>query len=224
MSNFGFFHELEIWLLPNTPTWTIQILNIVVFQFQQWSTVAGQVIIFFLAVDGYHALGQEICIGAKGDNYGFFDLPKSGILEGMKFIWKDGGVTCKESEPTYFSRFGCNHHSVKRAFSIYVTTARHEVILPDNANQKHPNDPTKYYTVIGQDARTADEFSLNAENPTYVNKSDEIRIWYGEDLHGHHHHANDNGASKVCVDVYGKFVGEWTQLSSFSLHWYVSYT
>jgi len=100
------------------------------------------------------------------------------------------------------SRFGCNHHTVKGAFSIYVTTLGKGIILP-NANKKNPENSKNFYYVIGHDARRADSFTLSAVNPHYLKEDDEVQIWYGEDLHNHREHDNDG---VVCVNVFGKML------------------
>lgn len=152
-----------------------------------------------LSADGdWKPFGKDICIGGGHENYGFFRMPSSGFISAMKFVYVDGILTCNKNNPGLESRFGCEY--LKRAFSIFVTTSRREQILPDSNQYYAGNDC--FYTVLGKDGRKADDFTLLAANPTYVNGNDEIRVYYGEDYKDRHEH--DNGDSKVCVNVYGK--------------------
>jgi len=154
-----------------------------------------------MQADGeWQPYGKEVCLGGSNDNFGFFRVPKSGFLTEMRIDYQHGLLTCNEEDPNHLSRFGCNGDKTKGAFSIFVTNQYKKALLPDN-QQALPEHPY-FYNIIGHDAQSADNFTLKAVNPTYINANDELRIWYGEDLHNRHE--QDNGNSVVCVNVFGK--------------------
>ena len=58
--------------------------------------------------------------------------------------------------------------------------------------------------VVGESSRDAERFTLQASQPVFFTKGDEMRVWYGKDMQDRHDW--DNGDYEVCVNVYGKFV------------------
>lgn len=120
-------------------------------------------------------------------------------LSGLKFEYLDGALSCATRVPLFLSRFGCNYAPyITRAFAIYVTKVDKALIFPQG--QRNARDKN-VYMVLGKNAKTADNFTLNAANPEYVGENEEIQFWYQEDYHNRSEH--DNGGL-TCVRVYGK--------------------
>jgi len=154
------------------------------------------------AIAGLTPLGQDICIGSRNEKYGILKMPASGFLGAMTFIHVEGELACFRDQ-RFATNFGCDiNKNTRDAFSIFVTTSDNQIILPGNDNQLRRDH--LFYEVVGASSRDAKVFTLQPDEPTFFNKGDEIRVWYGEDLWNRHDWGN--GDSEVCVHVYGNLM------------------
>ena len=82
-------------------------------------------------LDGWQKINGEkpVCFGAKDNDYGAFNITKSGRVKTMKLIHKSGSVHCNPS--TGASYWGCtNSFHYKDKLMIIVTDDSNNAILP----------------------------------------------------------------------------------------------
>ena len=71
----------------------------------------------------------ETCYGTKGDNYGSFNMTRTGKLQQISLVHKSGYVTCDESKPEYQSNWGCFTETVLSTYVGTVVTREDNSIL-----------------------------------------------------------------------------------------------
>ena len=81
--------------------------------------------------------------------------------------------------------------------NVVVTDGSNNIIFP---NEKYIKNGGLWYYLPFTDALHSDELVFtNYENPVYLSKGAEVKIWFGEDLKNWH---NSDNSGRVCVDVY----------------------
>lgn len=143
-------------------------------------------------------LGQ-VCFQAQGKRPGtFYYLGDGKLLAAMKLVWRSGTVRCV-GNTAFNSHWGCYHHPsyIKHPLNVVITDGNDNIIFPDEKYIK--NDGLWYYLPF-TDALHSDEIVFtNYENPVYLSKGAEVKIWFGEDLKNWN---NSDNSGRVCVDVY----------------------
>lgn len=104
---------------------------------------------------------DPVCFKAKGDQYGVFNITKSGLLETMKLVYKNGSISCNQNDPT--SYWGCRYQSYKgKELMTIITNKRKEAILPSAKELKKPN---------GYVCNKPHAYSLYMEQATHLQSS-----------------------------------------------------
>lgn len=140
---------------------------------------------------------KNVCFGAKRNQYGKITVPYEGVVSALRFVHQSGGVKCNPRFPeTNYGCAGRRYHN-KEKIGVYVTDDKNDVIFPQNpVNEKYG-----FYSKPLYNAESP-ELVFMADQPLYVKKGVEMRVWYGEDLVNVSEYDN---MGKSCSDVYARF-------------------
>ena len=163
--------------------------------------------------DGWQKINGEkpVCFGAKDNDYGAFNITKSGRVKTMKLIHKSGSVHCNPS--TGASYWGCtNSFHYKDKLMTIVTDDSNNAILPpvEDIERLKPGNSHQcgikkhFYSLDGASLNSPQLTFRNLSNPFSVSRGQEMRIWYGQDWKDCSE--NDGNKGKTCVDVYAWYV------------------
>ena len=145
---------------------------------------------------------SPVCFGAKDGQFGRFYV-KSGYrkLAAVRLVHLYGYVSCDTRHVSYWSYWGCGLYGWGLGkINVVITTSGNHVLLPPR--QFIVNDGAKWSQVPGYNSLSP-ELVLSFFSPSRVNRHQELRVWYGEDLMNTSE--GDNGGT-ACVDVYAIFV------------------
>lgn len=135
-----------------------------------------------------------VCFGAKGDNFGSFEVEIGGSVNSVKLVHVAGEVTCIWSDGNNaWSKFGCRKSQSE--LDTFITTANDDILLPDGEGLR--------YTLPGYHPDSPEIVFSDISTPLFLSSGQQLRIWYGEDLINAHE--GDNGGT-TCVDVYAKYI------------------
>ena len=144
--------------------------------------------------------GEEpVCYGAKDNQYGAFNMTKSGRLMTMKLVHRSGWVRCNQWFPA--SYWSCTSYAGGTLMTIITDNNKVAVLpagedmqaLPECGGRKH------FYSLDGTDHNSTELVFRNLSNPLTVSRNQELQIWYGQDWMKCWE-ADNRG--KICVDVY----------------------
>ena len=118
-------------------------------------------------------------VGAKGDSFSTITMKVSGYLKSLRLTHKDGLLTCSIYSPKENSAYwGCKNQPDFRMM-ILVTKMNNDVIMPRkdlvNFNSYMAYD-LPGYTV------DSDEIVFDGADYIKVEKDEQLRIWFSEDL------------------------------------------
>ncbi|XP_022809477.1 uncharacterized protein LOC111346456 isoform X2 [Stylophora pistillata] len=144
---------------------------------------------------------EPVCFGTKNNDYGAFNMTKSGRVKTMKLVHRSGSVHCHPS--TGGSYWGCTNLAYKDNLMTFITDDKKNAILPPAENLTKAGSECgfkKYfYSLDGSSLNSSELVFRNLSNPFSVSRSQEMQIWYGQDLVDC---SEDNNKGKTCVDVY----------------------
>ena len=147
--------------------------------------------------------GEEpVCFGTKNNQYGSFNMKKSGRVKTMKLIHRSGSVRCNDK--TISSYWGCTNPTYGENLMTIITDANKEAILPPAEDLKAlPSgafgNKTHFYSLPGYHHNSTELVFRNLVNPLSVSSNQEMQIWYGQDwVDG----GEKDNSGETCVDVY----------------------
>lgn len=145
---------------------------------------------------------EPVCFGSPDDNYGAFNITKTGPVKKMKLVRKSGSIKCNPNKTE--SYWGCTFQSYygSNGLMTIITNAKNEAILPPAGKLINHSGCSKnhFYRLKGITHKSPElVFDGNLADKVSVSRNQKLKIWYGQDwidcLDG-----NDNGTT--CVDVY----------------------
>ncbi|XP_078344738.1 uncharacterized protein LOC144630275 [Oculina patagonica] len=143
---------------------------------------------------------EPVCFGARGNQYGAFNITKSGRLRTMKLIYKSGSIKCN---PKYSASYwGCRNLASygNNGLLTIITNAKKEAVLPPAGDlQSGCGNKRHYYSLDGTSHTSPELVFRDLSNPLTVSRKEELQIWYGQDWIDC---SDDNNSGKTCVDVY----------------------
>ena len=142
---------------------------------------------FLLSVE-YKLQKKNVCFGARGNKFGSFKLTEAGTLNSIKLVHKSGYVSCM-SGSSGNSNWGCGGDAI----STVVTNGNNQLLFPRDMSSDG------WYTLPSRNSKSMELVLDKSTSLIRMNKGDELRIWYGEDLRGH---TESDNHGRVCVDVY----------------------
>ena len=150
---------------------------------------------------------SPVCFGAKDNQYGRFYVTGSyRKLAAVKLVHLYGYVSCYTRYVSHWSYWGCgSYRGALGKINVVITTSGNHVLLPPR--QFIARAGSKWFQVPGYNSLSP-ELVLSFFSPSRVNRRQELRVWYGEDLMNTSE--GDNGGT-ACVDVYAIFVWAFTE-------------
>ena len=160
--------------------------------------------VVFSLLDNWQKINADpVCFGGKNDAYGAFYITKTGHVNTMKLVHKNGSIRCN---PTYGdSYWTCTHSKYLNKLMTMITNARKEVILPPTKDlEQFPRcQNSSFYSLGGIGVKSPQLVFRNLSVPLFLSRGQELQIWYGEDL------VNcweEDNTGTTCVDVYAWYI------------------
>jgi hypothetical protein len=136
---------------------------------------------------------DHACIGAKGNSYKELVYKGPNVFVGAaKLVHTSGYVSCRSSSRN--SYWGCDS---SKDLAITITDTSNRVLYPSPHLIKRGG--AGWYEMPGYDGVSPELIFRDFCEPQYFKKGRKLRVWYGEDLHGHTEHDNHG---KSCMHVY----------------------
>ena len=161
--------------------------------------------LYLLFADVWQQINNDpVCFGARDDQYGAFNVTKTGIVKAMKLVHRHGSIKCNRNyPPTFWSCRNANHYG-NNTFMTIITNANREALLPSVENLKPgPCNKKHYYVLKGVNQRSPELIMGNLSRPLSLLKDQQLQIWYGQDWVDFSE-LNNSGAS--CVDIFAWYV------------------
>ncbi|XP_078344708.1 uncharacterized protein LOC144630244 isoform X2 [Oculina patagonica] len=146
---------------------------------------------------------KPVCFGARDDNYGAFNITKSGRIKTMKLIHKSGSIKCNPVDRA--SYWGCRYSGSygKNGLLTIITNANKEAVLPPAGDLKADVGAVCYkkhfYRLDGTHHTSPELVFRHLSNQLTVSRNQELQIWYGQDWIDC---SEDGNSGTTCVDVY----------------------
>ena len=143
---------------------------------------------------------SPVCFGARNSQSGTFSAPVAGSLVAVKLVHQFGYVTCDKARGTHYSFWGCGENTFRglnKLVATVITNSINAILMPPD---KFATDigGFKWYKVPGYNSQSP-EIVLSSFSHTRVNRGEELRLWYSEDLANKSEVDNDG---RVCYKVY----------------------
>ncbi|XP_015747709.1 PREDICTED: uncharacterized protein LOC107327486 [Acropora digitifera] len=162
------------------------------------------------AIQAYcHDVWQQInndpvCFGARDDQYGAFNVTKTGLVKAMMLVHRHGSIKCTLNDPSTFWSCSSVNFYANNTFMAIITNANREALLPSVENLKSVFCNEKHYYVLKGVNQGSPELVLgNLSRPLSLLKDQQLQIWYGQDW-VNCTESNNSGAS--CVDIFAWYV------------------
>ena len=147
---------------------------------------------------------DPVCFGARDDQYGAFNVTKTGLVKAMKLVHRYGSIKCHPQHPPTFWSCSNVKFYANNTFMAIITNANREALLPSLENLKRTSCSKDHYYVLEGVHQGSPELILgNLSKPLSLLKDQQLQIWYGQDWINCNENGN-NGAS--CVDIFAWYV------------------
>ncbi|KAL9958345.1 hypothetical protein ACROYT_G035350 [Oculina patagonica] len=149
---------------------------------------------------------EPVCFGAREDQYGAFNITKSGRLKTMKLIHKSGSIKCNPLYPA--SYWGCSNPNYGNDFLMtIIANSNKESILPPTGDLREFDAQSSiecqkkkhFYSLDGTSHTSPELVFRDLSNQLSVSRNQELQIWYGQDWIDCW---DDGNSGAACVDVY----------------------
>ena len=142
---------------------------------------------------------DPVCFGARDNSYGSFQYNKNVFVKRFMLVHRSGWVTCDKRLSNTKSFWGCGDHGrLTVSFLNAVITDSSNKVLAPSAAASSPG----WYKLPGYTSRSSVLMLCGLYKPVVcVHASEELRLWYGEDLYGS---TEADNAGQTCADVYGE--------------------
>jgi len=149
---------------------------------------------------------EPVCFGARDNQYGVFNITKSGPLKTMKLVRKSGSIICNPNDPA--SYWGCKnqYNYGSNDLLTIITNAKREAVLPpagDLKTTRGNNIENHFYNLNGITHKSPELVFRDLPIQLSVSRSQEFQIWFGQDWADW---SEENNSGKTCVDVYAWYV------------------
>jgi hypothetical protein len=144
-----------------------------------------------------------VCFGARGNQYGVFNIRAEGFVAAIKLVHVSGSVTCEKRSAKFNSNWGCaTTHPYVGKFSLntVVTTSNNKILFP---RERQFTNANLWYSMEQFDSNSHLLVLKRFDDPLYVAAGQELRLWFGEDLKDVFE--NSNGG-QTCAHVYGYYL------------------
>ena len=149
---------------------------------------------------------EPVCFGSRSNQYGTFNIAKTGLLKTMKLVHKSGSIKCNPNDPA--SYWGCRYVEYNQnGLLTIITKSNRKAFLPPAGDLKVRNDEgcrneKHFYHLDGITHTSPELLFSHLPNPLSVSRNQELQIWYGQDWADCSELNNDG---TTCVDVYATY-------------------
>ncbi|KAL9958396.1 hypothetical protein ACROYT_G035402 [Oculina patagonica] len=153
--------------------------------------------------DNWQKINTEpVCFGARDNQYGAFNITKSGRLKTMKLVHKSGSIKCNPVDSA--SYWVCRNSAAygNNDLLTIITNANKEAVLPPAGDLKARSvcgSKNHFYSLDGTDHTSPELVFPVLSNQLNVSRNQELQIWYGQDWIDC---SEDGNSGTTCVDVY----------------------
>ncbi|XP_068733461.1 uncharacterized protein [Montipora capricornis] len=147
---------------------------------------------------------DPVCFGSRDNQYGAFEMTKTGNVTGMKLVHRNGSIKCNPN--TGASYWSCTYLDLygNNTFMTIITTADKKALLPKEEELLKKGCSNKYFYVLEGIKQGSTELVLSSNStPLRLLKNQELQIWYGQDWVDCSE-GNNNGTT--CVDVFAWYM------------------
>ena len=168
--------------------------------------VVIEVDVVFSYLDNWQKINADpVCFGGRNDGYGAFHITKTGHVNTMKLVHKNGSIHCNPKDGD--SYWTCTSSGYSNKLMTMITNARKEVLLPpteDLEGHRYDGAPAScqkphFYSLGGTGIKSPQLVFRNLSNPLFLSRGQELQIWYGQDLVKCW---EEDNTGTTCVDVY----------------------
>ena len=169
-----------------------------------------EVDVVFSLLDNWQKINADpVCFGSRNDTYGAFYITKTGHVNTMKLVHKNGSIHCNPNIGD--SYWGCASSHYSKKLMTMITNARKEVLLPPTEDLEglRYNGATAscqkphFYGIGGIGIKSPQLVFRNLSNPLFLSRGQELQIWYGQDLVKCW---EEHNTGTTCVDVYAWYI------------------
>ncbi|XP_031560831.1 uncharacterized protein LOC116296864 [Actinia tenebrosa] len=131
---------------------------------------------------------NQVCFSAKGNQYGTFNVPKTGEIKAFKLVYLSGRVAAYGA--------GNNWGTGGTRLDTIITNTVNQVLSPPQSILH----ATYYkYSLPGVSASDPELILPEMNPPLAVTAGQTFRVWFGEDLKGA---SESDNSGTTCADVY----------------------
>ena len=150
---------------------------------------------------------DPVCFEARDNQYGAFNVTKTGLVKAMKLVHRSGSIECNPTDPSTF--WSCSYVNLypKNSFMTIITNSNREALLPPQEKLQLGQCSTKHYYLLEGVNQGSPELILgNLSRPLRLLKDQQLQIWYGQDWVDCSEY-NNNGTT--CVDIFAWYEWDW---------------
>ncbi|XP_068686374.1 uncharacterized protein [Montipora foliosa] len=153
---------------------------------------------------------DPVCFGARGDQYGAFNMTKTGDVKAMKLVHRSGSIKCNRvTAASYWSCINLKAYA-NNTFLTIITNANKTALMPTEEDLKmfnfgnHPCNQKKHFYVLEGIKQGSSELVLSIHSrPLRLLKNQELQIWHGQDWANCSERGN---SGTTCVDVFAWYM------------------
>ena len=153
---------------------------------------------------------DPVCFGARDDQYGAFNMTKTGNVKAMKLVHRSGSIKCNSvTSASYWSCTNLKRYA-SNTFMTIITNANRKALMPTEEDLKmfnfrnHSCNQIKHFYVLEGIKQGSSELVLSSHSsPLRLLKNQELQIWYGQDWANCSEPGN---TGTTCVDVFAWYM------------------
>ena len=145
---------------------------------------------------------DRVCFEARDDQYGAFNVTKTGLVKGIKHVHRNGSIKCNPSDiATYWSCSNADVYASNSFMTIIINSSR-QALLPSEEkieNTTSCNYKKHFYVLEGVNQGAPELVLGTFKGSLSLLKGQQLQIWYGQDWKD----CSEKGNSgTTCVDVF----------------------
>ena len=149
---------------------------------------------------------DPVCFRAKDDQYGAFEMTKTGNVKAMKLVHRKGSIKCnRHYDASYWSCTNLKQYA-NNTFMTIITTADKKALLPKEEELLNKGGCSKkkhFYVLEGIKQGSTKLVLSSHSSPLRLLKNQQLQIWYGQDWADC---SEGNNSGTACVDVFAWYM------------------
>ncbi|XP_068733223.1 uncharacterized protein [Montipora capricornis] len=146
---------------------------------------------------------DPVCFKARDDQYGAFNMTKTGNVKAMKLVHRSGSIKCHTAyDASYWSCTNLNYYA-SNTFMTIITNANKKALLPTEKDLKGGSHGKHFYVLEGIKQGSTELVLSSHTSPLRLLKNQELQIWYGQDWVDL---SEENNSGTTCVDVFAWYM------------------